>query len=240
MLTYILRRVLYSIPVLTFSTFLSFAFISLAGDPRQNLLANPKLSHANYNRLFHTYHLDASIPVRYWYWVEDAFMHKLGHSLLTSQAFWPDLIRVMGHTVQVIGLAQIVALVLGIAVVIFSAIKQYSILDSLFTSVSFLGFAMPTFWLALLLQILFVDIYLKWNVRIFYTSGLNSGVASNTWSLDRLQHIALPVATLAIISFALYSRFMRAAMLDVISTDYVRPARAKRLPERLSLLRYGL
>jgi peptide/nickel transport system permease protein len=176
--------------------------------------------------------------VRYWYWVQDVFTHKLGRSLLTSQAIWPDLTRVMGHTVQVIGLAEIIALVLGIAVGIFSAVKQYSVFDYLFTSVSFLGFAMPTFWLALLLQILFVDIYLKWNVRIFYTSGLNSGVASNTWSLDRLQHIALPVATLAIISFALYSRYMRAAMLDVISTDYIRTARAKGLPEWLVIMRH--
>jgi peptide/nickel transport system permease protein len=238
MLTYILRRVLYSIPVLIFSTFLSFAFISLAGDPRQNLLANPKLSHESYARLAHTYHLDASIPLRYWYWVEDVFTHKLGSSLLTSQAIWPDLTRVMGHTVQVIGLAEIIALVLGIAVGIFSAVKQYSVFDYLFTSVSFLGYAMPTFWLALLLQILFVDIYLKWNVRIFYTSGLNNGVQSNTWSLDRLQHIALPVATLSIISFALYSRYMRAAMLDVISTDYIRTARAKGLPERLVIMRH--
>jgi peptide/nickel transport system permease protein len=238
MLTYIFRRVLYSIPVLIFSTFLTFAFVSLAGDPRQNLLANPRFSQESYARLAHTYHLDASIPVRYWYWVQDAFTHKLGRSLLTSQAIWPDLTRVMGHTVQVIGLAEIIALVLGIAVGIFSAVKQYSIFDYLFTSVSFLGFAMPTFWLALLLQILFVNIYLKWNVRIFYTSGLNSGVQSNTWSLDRLQHIALPVATLAIISFALYSRYMRAAMLDVISTDYIRTARAKGLPEWLVIMRH--
>src|SRR5207248_547213 len=82
-----------------------------------------------------------------------------------------------------------------------------------FTSFSFLGFAMPTFWLALLLQIVFVDIYLKWHVRIFYTSGLNNGVTSNTWSLDRLQHLALPVVTLAVASFALYSRFLRAVII---------------------------
>jgi peptide/nickel transport system permease protein len=238
MLTYILRRVLYSIPVLILSTFLSFAFVSLAGDPRQNLLANPKLSLVNYNKLAHTYHLDVSIPVRYWYWVQDVFTHKLGSSLLTSQPIWPDITRVFGHTAQVIGLAEIIALTLGIAVGIFSAVKQYSVFDYLFTSVSFLGYAMPTFWLALLLQILFVDIYLKWHVRIFYTSGLNSGVQSNTWSLDRLQHIALPVATLSIISFALYSRYMRASMLDVISTDYIRTARAKGLPERLVVMRH--
>ena len=143
----------------------------------------------------------------------------------------------MGHTAQVIIISEVLALILGVAVGIFSAIKQYSFFDYIFTSVSFLGFAMPTFWLALLLQILFVDIYLKWNVRIFYTSGLNSP-GQGTWSLDRLQHIALPVMTLCIISFALYSRYMRASMLDVINTDYVRTARAKGLSEWHVIMRH--
>src|SRR5207247_5882560 len=117
-------------------------------------------------------------------------------------------------------------MILGIAVGIFSAIRQYSVFDYLFTSVSFLGYAMPVFWFALLLQVLFVNIYLKWHVRIFYTSGLNTP-GKGTWSLDRLQHIALPIMTLLVISFALYSRYMRASMLDVINSDYVRTARAK-------------
>jgi peptide/nickel transport system permease protein len=237
MLTYIARRILYSIPVLIVSSFLSFSFVSLAGDPRQNLLANPSVSRVTYNHLFHQYHLDEPIPVRYWYWVRDALFHKLGNSLATSQPIWPDIQRVMGHTVQVIALAEVIAIVLGVAVGIFSAIRQYSAFDYLFTSVSFLGYAMPTFWLALLLQTLFVDIYLKWHVRIFYTNGLNNH-GNSTWSLDRLQHIALPVVTLSVVSFALYSRYMRASMLDVINTDYVRTARAKGLSEYRVILRH--
>ena len=134
--------------------------------------------------------------------------------------------------------AELLALVLGVIVGIFSAIRQYSFFDYWFTSFSFLGLAMPVFWLALLLQILFVDIYLKWHVRIFYTSGLNSRPGGSAWSLDRLQHIALPVITLMIISFALYSRYMRATMLDVLNTDYVRTARAKGLPEWRVVMRH--
>jgi len=229
-LTYIARRVLYSFPVLVLSSFLSFVFVSYAGDPLARLRANPQLSAITVAHLRHTYHLDESIPVRYWFWVKDIFTHKLGVSLNTFQPIWPDIVRTLGHTAQVIIIAEVLAIILGVTVGIFSAIKQYSIFDYLFTSVSFLGFAMPTFWLALLLQILFVDIYLKWGVRIFYTSGLNSP-HEGTWSLDRLQHIALPVMTLCIISFAIYSRYMRASMLDVINTDYVRTARAKGLPE---------
>jgi peptide/nickel transport system permease protein len=237
MLTYIARRFLYSIPVLIVSTFLSFTFVSLAGDPTANIRSNPQFSVTTYKHIQHEYHLDRSIPVRYWYWVEDIFKHKLGVSLKTSQPIWPDITRTMGHTAQFIIIAEVLAMILGISVGIFSAIKQYSLFDYFFTSVSFLGYAMPTFWLALLLQILFVDIYLHWNVRIFYTSGLNN-IGQGTWSIDRLQHIALPVITLTIISFALYSRYMRASMLDVINTDYVRTARAKGLPEWRVIMRH--
>jgi peptide/nickel transport system permease protein len=239
MLTYIARRILYSIPVLLATSFLSFTFITKSSDPLANLRANPRDNNpVLLHHLAHVYHLDQSLPVRYWYWLQDVFVHKLGISLLTSQPIWPDISVAIEHTLQIILLAQVIALVLGVAVGIYSAIRQYSPFDYTMTSLSFLGYAMPTFWLALILQILFVDIYLKWHVRIFYTSGLNSGVTSNTWSIDRLQHIALPVVTLTVVSFALYSRYMRATMLDVINSDYVRTARAKGLPERLVIFRH--
>jgi peptide/nickel transport system permease protein len=237
MLTYIARRLLYSIPVLFVSSFLSFTFVSLGGDPLANLRQNPNVSQLTLRNLVHTYHLDDPIPLRYWYWLKDVVEHKLGVSLVTSQPIWPDIQRTLGHTAQVVLLAEIIALVLGVAIGIFSAVRQYSIFDYFFTSVSFLGYAMPTFWLALLLQILFVNIYLKWHVRVFYTSGLNNH-GNSTWSFDRLQHIALPVMTLTIISFALYSRYMRASMLDVINTDYVRTARAKGLAEWRVIMRH--
>jgi peptide/nickel transport system permease protein len=237
MLTYIARRVLYTVPVLLVSSFLSFTFVSLAGDPRANLLQNPRVSQLTLKVLEHQYHLDQSIPVRYWYWLQSVFTHKLGDSLITLQPIWPDITRTFGHTAQVVTLAEAIALVLGIAVGIYSAVRQYSIFDYAFTTLSFLGFAMPVFWLALLLQIVFVDIYLKWHVRIFYTSGLNNH-GNATWSIDRLQHIALPVIGLTVVSFALYSRFMRASMLDVINADYVRTARAKGLPEWRVIMRH--
>jgi peptide/nickel transport system permease protein len=223
--------------VLVISTFLSFTFVSLAGDPTANIRANPQFSVVTYRNLQHKYHLDRSIPVRYGYWVQDVFANKLGRSLVTSQPIWPDIKRTLGHTGQVVLLAELMALTLGISIGIISAVRQYSLFDYVSTSVSFLGFAMPTFWLALLLQILFVNIYLKWDVRLFYTAGLNS-VGEGAWSLDRLQHIFLPALTLCIISFAMYSRYMRAAMLDVINSDYIRTARAKGVSEVRVVLRH--
>jgi peptide/nickel transport system permease protein len=139
-------------------------------------------------------------------------------------------------------LSELIALMLGVGVGVYSALRQYSIFDYAATTVSFLGFAMPTFWLALMLQILFTNIFLKWDIRFFYTSGLSSedaGSGIGFW-LDRLQHLALPVMTLTIISIAQYSRFMRASMLEVVNSDYVRTARAKGLPEPKVTLRHAL
>ena len=237
MVTYIVRRILYSIPVLIVSTFLSVTFVSLAGNPTVALRANPRFSVNTIHNIELKYHLNRSIPVRYGYWVQDVFTHKLGRSLSTYQPLWPDITRTLGHTAQLIILSEVLAIILGVAVGIYSAIRQYSAFDYSFTTLSFLGYAMPIFWLALLLQILFVDIYLKWNVRIFYTSGLNNP-HHGTWSLDRLQHLGLPVITLCVISFALYSRYMRASMLDVINSDYVRTARAKGVSEGRVVMRH--
>jgi peptide/nickel transport system permease protein len=238
MLTYIARRVLYSIPVLFFSTFFSFLFVSYAANPLVAARSNPRLSPHLLQLLIHQNHLDKPVVVRYFYWVEAIFTDKLGKSLITLKPIWPDITRTMGHTAQLIIIAESLAIVIGIAVGIYSAIRQYSLFDYSFTSISFLGFAMPVFWLALVLQILFVDIYNHWHVRIVYTSGLNTVPGGPAWSVDRLQHLVLPVITLFVVSFALYSRYMRASMLDVINSDYVRTARAKGVRERKVVMRH--
>jgi peptide/nickel transport system permease protein len=148
---------------------------------------------------------------------------------------------VIPHTLQLVILSELVALLLGIGIGVYSALRQYSIFDYTATTLSFLGFAMPVFWLALMLQILFTNIFLKWNIRVFYTSGLSSeDVHGLHFLIDRLQHLAIPVMTLTVISIATYSRFMRASMLEVVNSDYVRTARAKGLPEQKVTLRHAL
>jgi peptide/nickel transport system permease protein len=238
MLTYIVRRVLYSIPVLFFSTFFSFIFVSLGTNPLVGIISNPRLSQKAKLFMIHQTQLDKPVIVRYFYWLEAIFTQKLGKSLITLKPIWPDITRTMGHTAQLIIISESLAIVLGIAVGIYSAVRQYSFFDYSFTTISFLGFAMPVFWLALVLQLLFVDVYNKWHIRFVYTSGLNTVPGGPAWSLDRLQHLALPVITLLVVSFALYSRFMRASMLDVINSDYVRTARAKGVAERRVVMRH--
>jgi peptide/nickel transport system permease protein len=230
LLVFIVRRLLYSIPVLFATSFLIFTAVSLSGDPSARLRANPRIDQKSIEVIEKKYQLDKPIPLRYLYWLKDVVTNKLGTSLNTNQPIWPDIKRVMSHTAQLIITSSIIAVLLGVIVGIYSAIRQYSIFDYTATTLSFLGFAMPVFWLALLLQILFVNVYLKWDLRVFYTSGLNNP-GHGFFSLDRIQHLGLPVATLVAVDFALYSRFMRASMLEVINSDYVRTARAKGLQE---------
>jgi peptide/nickel transport system permease protein len=230
MITYVVRRLLYSIPVLVAASILIFFSTSAIGDPLAQLRLNPRVSQVTIQNIRHRKHLDDSLVVQYGYWVKDAVTNRFGSPLLRpGEHIWDDLKRVIPHTIQLIALAEFFALLIGISVGVYSAVRQYTVFDYAATTLSFLGFAMPTFWLALILQILFTDIFLKWNIRIFYTSGLSrENVHGFTAVIDRLQHLAIPAMTLSIITIALYSRFMRASMLEVINSDYVRSSRCPR------------
>jgi peptide/nickel transport system permease protein len=243
MITFVIRRILYSIPVLFAASVLIFFSVTAIGDPLSALKVNPLLSKVTVQRIEERKHLDESVPVQYAYWVKDAVTNQFGTPLLQpGNRIWDDLKRVIPHTLQLVLLAEVLALLLGIGIGVYSAIRQYSVFDYTATTLSFLGFAMPVFWLALMLQILFTNIFLKWDVRIFYTSGLNSedpGTGISFW-IDRLQHLAIPAMTLMVISVATYSRFMRASMLEVINSDFVRTARAKGLRENKVTLKHAL
>ena len=233
MLAFILHRLLYSIPVLVTASFLIFVSVSAAGDPLSTLKQNPLVSQQTLENIAERKHLDEPLPVRYVYWVQEAVTDKFGTPLLVDEPIWNDLKRVIPNTLQLVVLAEVFALLVGVLVGLYSAIRQYSLFDYATTTFSFLGFAMPVFWLALMLQILFTNIAIKWDVRIFYTSGLSSTDPGSGFSfvVDRLQHLAIPAMTIAVVSLAQYSRYMRASMLEVINSDYVRTARAKGLSE---------
>src|SRR6266508_4896074 len=126
MLVFIVRRLLYSIPVLLATSFLIFTAVSLSGDPAARLKANPRFSPALIKQIEHKYKLDRPIPVRYWFWLKDVTTNKLGTSLNTNQPIWPDIKRVMTHTAQLIVTSSIIAILIGVMVGVFSAIRQYT------------------------------------------------------------------------------------------------------------------
>jgi len=240
-LTYVIRRLAYSIAVLFAASIVVFWGMSSVTSVIGFLRMQPNISEQTIQNITERKHLDEPVYVRYGYWVKDVFTNKFGTETVSDLPIWPDLVRAMGHTVQLIVAAEIIAILLAILIGVYSALRQYSAFDYGATTFSFVGLAMPVFWLALMLQILFVQIYLKWDLRIFYVASLNSVDPGSgvEFVLDRVQHLALPIIVLAIANIATYSRFMRASMLDVINSDYVRTARAKGLAEKRVTMKHA-
>ena len=241
MLTYVVRRLLYSLPVLVAASFLIFTFTVTTADPLSELREVRNINQNALTLITKEKHLDDPVIVRYGYWVRDAVTNKFGTTILGDRPIWNDLKRVIPHTLQLVITAEIIAILLAIAIGVYSALRQYSPFDYVATSFSFLGLAIPVFWLALILQVLFTNIFLKWNVRIFYTAQLSSVDPGHGFHffVDRIQHLVLPVMVLVTAQVAVYSRFMRASMLEVINSDYIRTARAKGLAERRTIMKHA-
>ena len=241
MLTYVIRRLLYSVVVLLAASFIIFVFVSVSNDPVAFLRMQPTASEITIQNITERKHLDEPIPVQYVYWLKDALTNQFGTTTIGDRPIMPEITRVMGHTLQLVIVAELLAILIAVGIGVYSALRQYSTFDYTTTTFSFVGLATPVFWLALMLQVLFVNIYLWFDVRIFYTANL-SGVDPGSglhFVLDRAQHLGLPIIVLMIASIATYSRYMRASMLEVVNSDYVRTARAKGLPERSVTMRHA-
>jgi peptide/nickel transport system permease protein len=232
-LSYIVRRLLYSVVVLVAASFLVFTFVSVSGDPLAQLRITPNLSQESVQNVIDHKHLDDPVPVRYWYWVKDAVTNEFGTTLLGDRPILPDLWRVMKNTFQLVFVAELLAVLIAVGIGVYSALRQYSVFDYTATTFSFLGLATPVFWLALMLQVAMAQIYEKTGHRIFPIASLSSVDAGSgiDFALDRAHHLVLPVIVLMIASVASYARYVRASMLEVLNSDYVRTARAKGLPE---------
>ena len=186
-------------------------------------------------------HLDEPIHVRYGYWVKDAFTNNFGSTLLDDRPILPDLWRAMKNTLQLVLAAEILAILFGVSIGVYSALRQYSAFDYSMTTFSFLGLATPVFWLALMAQVAVVQILLATGVRLFPIANLSDvdpGTGLSFW-IDRAHHLVLPVIVLMVVNLAVYTRYMRAAMLEVINSDYVRTARAKGVAERRVIVKHA-
>ncbi len=241
MLTYVIRRLLYSVVVLFAASVIVFWGMSLVTSPIGFLRMQPNISEQTIHNIEQRKHLDRPIYVRYGYWMKDVVTNKFGTETINDTPIFPDLKRAMGHTLQLVVVAELLAILLAVGIGVYSALRQYSVFDYTATTASFVGLAIPVFWLALMLQVLFVNIYLWFDVRIFYVANL-SGVDPGHglhFALDRAQHLGLPILVLMVASIAQYSRFMRASMLEVVNADYVRTARAKGLEERRVTMKHA-
>lgn len=225
---YIARRVLYSIPVLLIASFLLFAFVRATFDPTARLRASrdPNAVQRERDRLG----LDKPVVVQYKDWLVKFVRGDWGESSRTRERVYPMVRRAMWATVQLIFWGVLISFFLAVCVGVFSAVRQYSFPDYTFTSLSFIGLAMPPFWFGLI-AIQFLAVYPKqWfglSETPLYFVGLHSTDTSGM--LDYARHLVLPVLTLTVQIVAAWSRYERASMLDALNADYVRAAKAKGL-----------
>jgi peptide/nickel transport system permease protein len=235
------KRLLLSVPVLFLASVVVFFGLSAIGDPLAELRRSPNVSQETIQATIDAKHLDDPLPVQYGYWLRDALTDAFGTTTF-GQEIWPELSRAAWNTLQLVVAAEVIALLLAIPIGVISARRQYSWLDYGLTGLSFLGYSIPVFWFALILQVVFTNLFLDTGVRVFYTSGLNSVDPGGglVFLLDRLQHLALPVLALVYLNVAAYSRYMRSEMLEVLGAEYLRTARAKGVPEHLVVRRHAL
>jgi len=240
MFAYLVRKTIFSIVVLFFSSIVIFGLVALGPDPLTELKLNPRVTQADIERISAQYGLDQPLPIQYGIWVRDIVLHgDFGTSFKQNTSVNSIIVLRIWPTVLLMGASLIVTVLIAIPFGIYSAIKKYSALDNAGTFLSFVGYSMPTFWLGLILQLV-LGVYLtSWaGYRIFFISGMTS--AEGGGIVDLLQHLALPVITLSVISVAEFSRFQRSAMLDVLASDYLRTARAKGLSQRVVYLKHAL
>ena len=162
-----------------------------------------------------------------------------GNSLVTRQPVLVMIGERVPNTLLLMLTAEAIIILLSIAIGLYSALHPYSWIDNIITSLSFVGLSMPVFWLALMLMYIFAVNFRRWGLPYLPTVGMYDPAIGKT-PLELMRHMVLPIATLAIISTANYSRFVRSSVLEVLGMDYIRTARAKGLAYMFVIRKHAL
>ena len=235
MLTYVGRRILQMVPLVFGISVILFAVIQMApGGPEGSLLEtgrfiDPAVIEAYRERLG----VDQPVHIQYARWLSAAVTGDLGISFSTTRQVSEMILERLPATLELMASSFVLAAVIAIGLGIFSAVKQYSLFDYFTTGVSFVGIAMPVFWFALILQLVF-------SVRLGWLPVAGTETVGDTSLGDHLKHLILPAVVLSFRNIAGWSRYLRASLLRVLTADYIRTARAKGLPERAVMGVHGV
>jgi len=224
MLQYVIKRLLYTVPVLIGISILLFIMLrALPGDPAQ-VLAGELASQEDIQNVRVQLGLDKPIYVQYGRFLFRLSHLDLGRSARTQNPVIEEIWARLPNTFLLAVVATVLACLVGIPAGIISAIRPYSWLDNLVTSAALFGISMPVFWLGLMLVVVF-SVVLHW-----LPAGGTGGV----------QHVILPSVTLAAFVVAFIARMTRSSMLEVLNQDYITTARSKGLKEKVVIIRHAL
>ena len=235
MRAYLARRVAQSLVVLFLVSLGGFSVLHLApGGPIAIYAMSPTMSAEDVERLTRLLGLDQPLHVQYAKWAKGMVTADWGRSYRDGRAVGEVIADRIPATLVLMLSAFTVAILLGLATGIVSAVRQYSIFDHAMTLGAMVALSIPTFWLGLMGIYVFAEL-----LRVLPPG--NIGTVGAPFALaDRLRHLALPAATLGLVMVATWSRYTRASMLEVIGEDYIRTARAKGLAGGLVILKHAL
>jgi peptide/nickel transport system permease protein len=225
---YVIRRIVYAIPTLLGISVIVFAISRLApGDPvRLYTFGATDITEADIEGLRHFYGLDKPIPIQYVDWLLNMLRGDFGKSLQYNQPAFPLLMERLPATLQLALLALVLQIGIGVPLGVIAALNRGGWVDNAVRFFGVIGHAIPSFWIGLMMIVLFA-VTLHW----LPSQGLLT-IGKDQWDIaDRIKHIILPAFVLALAGIANYSRYLRTETLDVIAQDYVRTARAKGLRE---------
>ncbi len=232
---YLALRVVQSALVLGVMSFVIYGLMGLMpGDPIDLMIsADPKMTSEDAARLRALYGLDKPIVERYLNWLAAALGGDLGFSRLYARPVLEALAPALGNTLWLLGLSIALSLAIGLPSGMAAALRPYSRLDYTVNLIAFAGNSVPVFWLALLLIIVFAVV-----LGVLPAGGV--GTVGEAGFGDAARYMVLPVATLTIASVGGHTRYMRAAMIEVLRQDYIRTARAKGAGPLRVVLRHAL
>ncbi|MEZ5847546.1 MAG: ABC transporter permease [Geminicoccaceae bacterium] len=232
---YLIRRLVETTGMLLLLSFAIYALIGLMpGDPVDLMLsADPDMTSEDAQRLKALHGLDRPLTDRYFAWLSGAIQGDFGYSRLYGQPSLQVLVPRLVNTLWLLGTSFVLALAIAIPAGVIAARRPGGLLDGTINLLAFAGFSMPSFWLGLLLIILF-SVELGWLPAGGVQSIDGGGIA------DRLRYMILPVMTLAALSAGTFVRFVRASMIEALREDYIRTARAKGCSENRVVWRHAL
>ena len=242
MLRFATRRMVWVIPTLLLVTFLVYIALRLGTDPLQSYLrANPRATKVKIEQYKAVNGLSSNYVLGYFDWLKNFLIFNWPRSIKGSREVWPELKDSLVNTVRLGSLATFVGVVIGLLVGMFAALKPGSRRDVAVNTVAFLGISIPPYITAVLFQLLFAVYWSRWfGSTLFPTSGVYPPGHSGFDLFLMLKHMALPTIVVAIQVIAVYSRYMRSSLLDVLNSDFMRTARSKGISERQILFRHGV
>lgn len=230
---FLVRRLGQAGLLLLIVSMVGFAILHLApGGPMAQFASGSDMSQEDLDRIARQLGLDRPIPVQYVEWLWRMLGGDWGRSFRDGQPVLLVIGSHLGATMQLMATATLLAILLGCWIGTLGAIRRHSVFDTLATVGAMVALSIPTFWFGLVAIYLF-SVWLGW-----LPSGNRQTVGDGS-PLDLLRHLILPAMVLALVETAIWSRFMRSSMLDVINQDYIRTARAKGLGEAGILLRHA-